>query len=112
MKILLIDDMPDIVEPMAQIIQSWGHFVIQAEDGYKGFCKLLTYRDIELIITDLHMPVWDGYKFAEEAKKISQAPILFHTGEIIIKASPHIDGVVSKGDLQILKAWITYFIKN
>lgn len=112
MKILLIDDDADILEPMAEIIQSWGHFVIRATDGYIGFCKLLAYRDIELIITDLNMPVWDGLKFAKEAKKISQAPILLHTGEIIVRSSDAIEAIVSKGDLQVLKAWVTYFIKN
>lgn len=112
MKILLIDDMPDILEPMTQIIRSWGHFVIKASDGYRGYCKLLAYPDIELIICDLNMPVWDGYKLAKEAKRVSKAPFLLHTGTIIVKASDHIDGIVSKGDMQMLQAWISYFTKN
>jgi len=101
-----------MMEPMLHIVRSWGHIVIEAPDGYQAFCKLLLHRDFDLIITDLHMPVWDGYRFAKEARKKTKAPIIMHTGDIFIKATDNIDAVVSKGDMDMLQRWIVYFTKN
>ncbi len=106
MKILLVDDTPEILHSMAELLRMDGHFVTTAKDGHDGICKLAQGRDVDLIITDLQMPVWDGYKLAKEARKLTKAPIVLHTGDSSAKKTPDIDFIVSKGNWLVLKTWI------
>ncbi|WP_373000809.1 response regulator [Sulfurimonas sp.] len=46
------------------------HFkVISASNGKEALEKLETYPEIELVITDYHMPVMDGLEFVREIRK-------------------------------------------
>ena len=57
--ILIVDDSESIREVVAFTLENAGHVVTQAINGQDA----LTYldgRDIDLIITDLHMPITDG----------------------------------------------------
>ena len=102
MKILIVDDTPEILLVLTRVLQDEGHTVISAKDGHHGICKLLRNRDIDLIITDLHMPVWDGYKLAHESRKLTNAPVLLHTGDLDAKITPDIKAIIDKGDLNKL----------
>jgi two-component system chemotaxis sensor kinase CheA len=48
-------------------LESQGYEVIEAIDGKDGFEKLCNNR-VDLIITDIEMPVMDGYSFTKKLK--------------------------------------------
>ena len=57
--ILVIDDEPNIREGLADALKMDGYDVALAEDGKKGLEYAATH-DVDLIITDLRMPVMSG----------------------------------------------------
>lgn len=57
--VLLIDDDEMLRTVLAIAIDAAGHVVLQAEDGQKGM-ELVRTRSIDIVITDLIMPVQEG----------------------------------------------------
>jgi DNA-binding response OmpR family regulator len=57
--ILLIDDDDLLREALSQSLVNAGHKVIEASDGLKG-CELARSLSVDLVITDLVMPVQEG----------------------------------------------------
>ena len=104
MNILIIDDTPEILLVLTRILEDDGHLVTTAIDGYDGICKLSRNRKFDLIITDLHMPMLNGYKLAHESRKLTNAPVFLHTGDSLAKITPDIKAIIPKGDLQILRS--------
>jgi len=59
-KILIIDDEPDIVETVSYMLKSRDYAVITALDGLEGLEKARTERP-DLILLDIMMPDISGY---------------------------------------------------
>jgi CheY-like chemotaxis protein len=70
--ILLVDDEGIIILNIARKIESEGYRVTLALDGKEG---LQVFRDdpADLVITDLSMPVMDGYTFIRELRQEAPA---------------------------------------
>ena len=82
--ILIIDDSESIRELVAMVLESAGFIVKKAIDGQDAL-HFLTDPEIQLIITDLHMPYLDGIKLIGEIRKIelhSTTPIILLTTEL------------------------------
>ena len=82
--ILIIDDSESIRELVSMILENAGYFVLKAIDGQDAL-KYLTNPEIQLIITDLHMPYLDGIKLIGEIRKIelhTTTPIILLTTEL------------------------------
>ncbi|MCM1982249.1 response regulator [Lyngbya confervoides] len=60
-RILIIDDAPDNRAVLRYLLESLGFQVIEAENGEQGLSQAQTQPN--LVITDLDMPVLDGYGF-------------------------------------------------
>lgn len=60
--ILAIDDSSTVRQMLAMTLGSAGHRVLQAEDGLAGY-SLATTEHVDVVITDLNMPVMDGLDF-------------------------------------------------
>lgn len=58
-RILLIDDDDSLRSVLAKSLTHAGHTILQAEDGWEGI-KAARGADIDLVITDLVMPVKEG----------------------------------------------------
>jgi two-component system, chemotaxis family, chemotaxis protein CheY len=69
-KILIVDDSPAILFEMSEVLQTLGHKVIQACDGYEAMEALEKIGTLDILITDLNMPNLDGMGLA---KRISQS---------------------------------------
>jgi len=81
--ILIIDDSPSMRAILGDMLEKEGYKVVEACDGHEGF-KLVEYLKVDLIITDLSMPVMDGIQFVREAKKLPLCrfvPIVVLTSE-------------------------------
>lgn len=61
MKILIVDDEPDILEFVSYNLMREGYHVITAVDGKEGYEKAVLFKP-NLIILDVLMPVMNGYE--------------------------------------------------
>jgi CheY-like chemotaxis protein len=61
--ILLVEDERGVLDLISAVLRMAGHEVITASNGLEGLAVFQSYpRLIDLIITDLNMPVMDGYE--------------------------------------------------
>ena len=72
--ILVIDDEKNIREGLSMALEDEGYEVITAEDGKKGLEKAL-YESVDLIITDLRMPLVSGEEILK--KVVTELPSIF-----------------------------------
>jgi two-component system chemotaxis response regulator CheY len=82
--ILVVDDQKSIRALLANIFKVAGYDVVEAEDGGKALDILSDGEKVDLIITDLNMPVMNGIEFIWEARKLSShlfTPIFMLTTE-------------------------------
>jgi len=90
MDILLVDDEEGYLQQMATSLTSSGYNVYTATDGIKG-CKILAAEEIDLIISDVGMPGFDGlklHKFVREMDRYKQTKFVF------LSASPEETGPI------------------
>ncbi|AHY41565.1 CheR family methyltransferase [Stutzerimonas decontaminans] len=60
-RILLVDDSPDILETMCELLESEGAAVTTADGGVQGI-ELAEQSPFDVIVSDIGMPDIDGYK--------------------------------------------------
>lgn len=80
---LTVDDSKTMRDMVAFTLKSAGFEVFEAENGQQG-CDMLNGRKLDVIITDLNMPVMDGLEFIKAARAKSayqSVPILMLTTE-------------------------------
>ena len=70
-KILLVDDEPDILEIVGYNLSQEGYQVITAKNGLKGVEKAKKERP-QLIILDVMMPEMDGIEACEHIRKLPE----------------------------------------
>jgi len=75
MRILVVDDEPQITRVLRTSLQSNGHDVTVAQDGADALAKFAKAQP-ELVITDLAMPGMDGIELTREIRGRSQIPII------------------------------------
>ncbi len=68
MKILIVDDMEDVLYMMETILKGNGYEVTTALNGLDALGKLKE-ESIDIIISDIMMPHMDGFQFCRECKK-------------------------------------------
>lgn len=75
MRILIVDDEPQITRVLRTSLQSNGHEVTVAQDGVEAL-DLFLKKPHDLVITDLAMPHMDGIELTREIRERSQVPII------------------------------------
>jgi two-component system chemotaxis response regulator CheY len=81
--ILIVDDSESIRELVSLSLEASGYAIEKGKDGFEAL-QLLDGREINLVITDLNMPVMDGVHLIKEIRKrvcYSTIPILLFTTE-------------------------------
>lgn len=68
MRIVLVDDDPDLIDVMSLALTQAGHTVTTAEGGVSALSDIRK-RPPDLIITDLMMAELDGLEFCREVAK-------------------------------------------
>ncbi len=80
-KILVVEDEPGITDMLTLTLEQAGYRVITAVNGAEGLKKAVADRP-DLIVTDVLMPVLDGFQFYKELKKnkwTSSIPVIILT---------------------------------
>jgi two-component system, chemotaxis family, CheB/CheR fusion protein len=70
-KILLVDDMEDVVAGFSALLESQGANVTGATSGREALA-LLEKGDFDLLISDISMPEMDGYAFLRQVRKMAR----------------------------------------
>jgi DNA-binding NtrC family response regulator len=70
MKILLVDDEPELRETLAELLESVGHKVIQGDDG-RAAADLLSSGDFDVLLSDVRLPGMDGLALVRAARAAS-----------------------------------------
>jgi two-component system chemotaxis sensor kinase CheA len=68
-RLLLIDDTAFFREVVKRYLIAEGHVVETAVHGEEGLSKLASSPPFDLIVSDIEMPVMDGWEFAKEARR-------------------------------------------
>jgi CheY-like chemotaxis protein len=66
--VLIVEDDPDILSSLAEVIREEGFEVHTAANGFQALAALERSRP-DLIFLDLMMPVMDGWRFMEEVRQ-------------------------------------------
>jgi two-component system alkaline phosphatase synthesis response regulator PhoP len=84
-KILVVDDEPDILLTVGQMLEMSGYEVVRAKDGNECIDKMNEFEtDPDLIILDIMMPNVSGWDVAAKLKenpKWKDIPIVFLTAK-------------------------------
>ena len=75
MRILVVDDEPQITRVLRTSLQSNGHDVSVAHDGESAIEQFMKTKP-ELVITDLAMPGMDGIELTHAIREHSQVPVI------------------------------------
>ena len=67
-RILLVDDSPDILDTMRELLESEGANVTIADSGAQGI-ELAEQSRFDVIMSDIGMPVIDGHKMMSEIRR-------------------------------------------
>jgi DNA-binding response OmpR family regulator len=80
MKVVVIDDSPDIIEVVSLCFQlRWsGTNIVSASDGNKGL-ELIEAENPDLVILDIGLPDTDGFQVLHEIRRFSQVPVIMLT---------------------------------
>ena len=77
-KILVIDDEPEILELITDILKKTDYQVITALDGQSGLAKFRQNEPV-LVILDVMMPQMDGWEVCRQLRQESTVPIIMLT---------------------------------
>ncbi len=80
--ILIVDDTYENLYLLRVILEEAGFEVIEANNGSEGLKKLHENSSVNLIISDILMPIMDGYLFCQACKKdklFQEIPFVFYT---------------------------------
>ncbi|MFN4217967.1 MAG: response regulator transcription factor [Candidatus Bipolaricaulia bacterium] len=80
MKILVVDDDPDIVGLLKHFLEGKGRSVQTASDGAQAL-ELFRKEQPDLVILDVIMPGMDGWAVLKKIREQSHVPVLMLTGK-------------------------------
>jgi CheY-like chemotaxis protein len=90
--VLVVDDLPDMIQSMAILLPLWGHDVRTARNGLEALDVAADYRP-NVVLLDVSMPGLNGYQVARQLRSIPTLCRTFlvsvtgHGGEAAIKRS-------------------------
>ena len=76
MRMLIVEDEMDLREVLAETFRMMGCLVLEANHG-KEALEILAQEAVDLILTDVQMPIMDGMTFLKECKAKFRSKIVF-----------------------------------
>jgi len=87
-KILAVEDEPEYLEMLQDVLRSVGHDITIARNGVEGL-EILCREHVDVILSDVNMPLMDGLEFHRRVRAMevhSETPFIFLTGVTDIRA--------------------------
>lgn len=78
MRILVVEDEPDLLVGLTRALRKQGYAVDTAADGEDGLHKALT-TDFDAILLDVMLPLIDGWEILARLRKTKSTPVLMLT---------------------------------
>lgn len=78
MRILVVEDEPDLLRSLAQALREEGYAVDTAADGEEGLYKAQNW-DYDALVLDVMLPRLDGWQVLARLRPTRQTPVLFLT---------------------------------
>ena len=75
-KILLVEDDAVIRQMIKKMLEQWGYQVIAVED-FMEVLTIFAQEEPQLVLMDIGLPLFNGYHWCQEIRKISTVPIMF-----------------------------------
>ena len=75
-KILLVEDDPVIRQMVKKMLEQWGFQVVAVED-FMDVLTVFVREEPHLVLMDIGLPLFNGYHWCQEIRKISTVPIMF-----------------------------------
>jgi CheY-like chemotaxis protein len=83
--LLIVDDEPALRELVVRVVESSGHRCLQAENGEEGLRVFREHMaDVRAIISDVNMPVMDGFAFMQAARELAPGiKVVISSGSLV-----------------------------
>ncbi len=100
MRLLVVEDEPDLLESLAQSFREDGYAVDVAQDGREGLHKCKAW-DYDVIILDWMLPKLNGIDLLAQLRKVKSTPVLLLTARDTV--SDRVLGLDSGADDYLVK---------
>jgi two-component system, OmpR family, response regulator len=84
MRVLVVEDEPDILSSLTKALREDGYAVDGAPDGEEGLYKAETY-DYDAIVLDIMLPGIDGWELLRRLRKTNKTPVLMLTARDAVR---------------------------
>ena len=75
-KILLVEDDEVIRQQVKTMVEQWGYEVVLVED-FMEVLSIFVKVEPHLVLMDIGLPLFNGYHWCQEIRKVSKVPIMF-----------------------------------
>jgi two-component system sensor histidine kinase/response regulator len=82
MRILAVEDEPEYLEMLQEVMQSIGHNIVIALNGTEAL-DMLEKQKIDVVVSDVKMPTMNGIEFHKRLRALPEhrnTPFIFLTG--------------------------------
>lgn len=116
-KILLVEDDQVIRQQVGKMLSEWGFEVVLVED-FMEVLSLFVQSESHLVLMDIGLPLFNGYHWCQEIRKISKVPIMFLSSrdqamDIVMAINMGADDFVTKPfDQQVLLAKVQGLLRR
>ena len=116
-KILLVEDDQVIRQQVGKMLSEWGFEVVLVED-FMEVLSLFVQSEPHLVLMDIGLPLFNGYHWCQEIRKISKVPIMFLSSrdqamDIVMAINMGADDFVTKPfDQQVLLAKVQGLLRR
>ena len=84
MRVLAVEDEPDLLSSLMKALREDGYAVDGAPDGEEGLFKAESY-DYDAIVLDIMLPVIDGWELLRRLRKTKKTPVLMLTARDAVR---------------------------
>ena len=102
MRILIVEDEPDLLSSLARALREEGYAVDTATDGEEGLYKAQN-SDYDAIILDVMLPRIDGWEVLKRLRKTKKTPVLMLTARD--RSADRVRGLDTGADDYVVKPY-------
>ena len=102
MKVLIVDDSTTARARISIFLADNGYEIYEADSGVSGLEVLRKNKEINLILSDLNMPLMDGMSFIQNAREIKE----FSNVPVVICTTEMCENLKKEAKLLGVKAWV------